>query len=67
MTPLVIISNFVSSHNINTIHSQIDQLVKIALITDNGLYETPADREELFAFKEDLTELINAAYQTAGK
>jgi hypothetical protein len=67
MKPLEVLSDYFASQKLSEIHNQIDQLVKIALTTDNGKFDEPVDRQRLIEFQDGLTECIDAAFQIAGK
>ncbi len=47
--------------------SEIDLIVEIALVTENGSYDTARSRDHLLYLKKRLTEVLKAAYSIAEK
>ena len=60
-----ILQDFFATQRLSEIHSQIDRIVKIALVSED--YDDPEERQKLLTFQDGLTECIDAAYKVAGK
>ena len=65
MQPTVILQDFFTTQRLSEIHSQINRIVKLALISED--YDDPEERQKLLTFQDGLTECIDAAYKIAGK
>jgi hypothetical protein len=65
MYPSEIFTEFFQWYKLREVHTRIELLFKIALTTDNGNYDDPKEREELFFFKEELMKCIDAARRLA--
>jgi hypothetical protein len=65
MTPSESFTEFFQWFKLREVHTKIELLFKIALTTENGCFDSPEEREDLFFFKEELTKCIDAARRLA--
>jgi hypothetical protein len=62
-------ANFFANYNYDlpTVEKKIDTLIEIALTTNNGSFDDPEDRADLFFFKMGLMEVLESAHILAEK
>jgi hypothetical protein len=61
MKPIEILADYFASQKLSEIHSQIDAVIRLAVLSDTK------EREKLIEFRDELHDLVDAAYLIAGK
>jgi hypothetical protein len=67
MKPIHALTDFSASHGLDEVHTRIELLVKIAMITDNGYFDEVKERKDLYFFVDNLKRCLNAVYSLAEK
>ncbi len=63
MKPKEVFGDFYSAHSLSQIHGWLNDLLHVALTSENDTYEEAKDRFWIAAFVAQLGELVEAGYE----
>lgn len=67
MTPSKVFADVFMNFELAEMEKEIDRLLEIALVTDNGNFDYPEERDKLFFFKQNLMRCLEAGHALAEK